>query len=91
MNATSLFFFVYNIAGADFIAPEKMSITLSALIESDQDCVMIMTVFDDLTSMDKLFRVSMLLSASTESESTIYMPSTTNITITNRGSAIKIV
>ena len=73
-------------AGIDFIAPEQMSITLTT--SSESDCVMIRTAFDDQTSMDKQFQIMMQPSASTEPDSPIYMPSTTNITITNRSSTI---
>ena len=76
------------IAGIDFIAPEQMSITLTA--SSESDCVMIMTIFDDCqTNLDKQFQILMQLSASTEPDSAmVYMPDTTNITITNRKSTI---
>ena len=52
---------------------------------------MIMTVFDDQTNMEKQFQIMMQPSASTDSEpnsSVVYMPDTTNITITNRTSTI---
>ena len=74
-------------AGINFITPEQMSITLTA--SSESDCVMIMTVFDEYQiSMDKQFQILMQPSASTESDTVVYMPDTTNITITNRTSTI---
>ena len=77
-------------AGIDFIAPKQMSITLTP--SSESYCVMIMTIFDDYqTSMDKQFQIEILMqpSASTEPDSAVvYMPDTTDITITNRTSTI---
>ena len=75
-------------AGIDFIAPEQISITLTT--SSESDCVMIMTIFDDYkTSMDKQFQILMQPSANTEPDlPVVYMPDTTNITITNRTSTI---
>ena len=71
-------------AGIEVNAPEQMSITLTS--SSESDCVVIMTVFDDYqTSMDKQFQIS----ASIEPDSAVvYMPHTTDITITNRTSTI---
>jgi hypothetical protein len=72
-------------AGIDFNALEQMSITLTG--SSESGCVMITTVFDGQTNMDKQFQILLQQpSASTEPNPPIYMPNTTNIIITNRTS-----
>ena len=87
MNEYLLYFL--NTAGINFIPSNQMSITLLRN-SSEFYCVMIMTVFDDQTNMDKQFQIMMQPSTSTQSDSPIYMPNITSITITNRTSTIKI-
>jgi hypothetical protein len=70
----------------DFNVLEQMNITLNG--SSESGCVMITTVFDGQTNMDKQFHILMQPSTSTEPNSLVYMPNTRNITITNRMSTI---
>ena len=89
MNEYLLYFFEYT-AGINFIPPNQMSITLmrnSGSGSSESYCVMIMTEFDDQTNMEKQFQV-LMQPAKNESDSPIYMRSTTIISITNRMSTI---
>ena len=74
-------------AGVDFTAPDMNQIVITLSNSSRRGNVTIMTTFDDNPSnTDKQFQV--LLSPSIDSASIIYMPTVTNVTVTNRMSII---
>ena len=82
MDDNLLMLHAYTVVGIDFAAPDPSNMRIMLSNSTTRNCVKIMTKFDDHSSnMDKQFQV--LLPASAKSDPVIYMPNTTNITITN--------